>query len=425
LPSAAMARTPWGDARKLRSRQLPAGRGTPREESERSQRERLFAAMVAVSAERGYEAMTVADLVALSAVSRADFYQHFADKRACFTATLEAILERAMGVVALRYDGQGSALSAFIDLIVDQPAAARLCFVEAYGAGPGAVEKMDGAVGLVESLYGRAFAARPGGAEMPAEITGAIVGGLRKVIYTRLRRGQEAELSEMAGQLWEWSFSYEAPAQPLRRPPRQGGETEQPKGEHPTERIVRAATETVVEKGYQGTTIADIVAAAAVSLTTFYRHFDGKDDVLTTALDASQGRLFEMTLPAYKGAADWPAAVRSAFETMFALFTEEPAFARLALVEIYAAGASALDRRDRTIDELVGFLAPGYERSPEVSPVAAEAIGGAIQALLHEQVCRHGPESLPELAPTATYLTLAPFLGAEEACAVANGEGPD
>jgi hypothetical protein len=26
-----------------------------------------------------------------------------------------------------------------------------------------------------------------------------------------------------------------------------------------------------------------------------------------------------------------------------------------------------------------------------------------------------GPESMPELAPTATYLTLAPFVGAQEA----------
>jgi hypothetical protein len=31
------------------------------------------------------------------------------------------------------------------------------------------------------------------------------------------------------------------------------------------------------------------------------------------------------------------------------------------------------------------------------------------------EVKRKGPESLPELVPTATYMTLAPFLGAEEA----------
>jgi hypothetical protein len=46
---------------------------------------------------------------------------------------------------------------------------------------------------------------------------------------------------------------------------------------------------------------------------------------------------------------------------------------------------------------------------------AAEAIGGAIYALIHHQVKTRGPESMPELAPLATYMTLAPFVGAEEA----------
>jgi hypothetical protein len=47
----------------------------------------------------------------------------------------------------------------------------------------------------------------------------------------------------------------------------------------------------------------------------------------------------------------------------------------------------------------------------------AEAIGGAIYALIHVRVKRKGAESLPELAPTATYMTLAPFpfVGVEQA----------
>src|SRR5258708_1082406 len=50
-----MVRTPWGHSSELRERKLPPGRGTPREEAERNQRERLFAAMVATVAEKGYE----------------------------------------------------------------------------------------------------------------------------------------------------------------------------------------------------------------------------------------------------------------------------------------------------------------------------------------------------------------------------------
>ena len=38
---------------------LPPGRGTPRDVAERNQRERLFAAIVATVAKKGYEATTV------------------------------------------------------------------------------------------------------------------------------------------------------------------------------------------------------------------------------------------------------------------------------------------------------------------------------------------------------------------------------
>jgi hypothetical protein len=38
-----------------------------------------------------------------------------------------------------------------------------------------------------------------------------------------------------------------------------------------------------------------------------------------------------------------------------------------------------------------------------------------VYALIHEQVKAKGAESLPELAPMATYMTLVPFMSAEEA----------
>ena len=53
--------------------------------------------------------------------------------------------------------------------------------------------------------------------------------------------------------------------------------------------------------------------------------------------------------------------------------------------------------------------------APDTPPIAAEAIGGAIYALVYDQVKANGSESLPELVPMATYMTLGPFLGAEEA----------
>jgi hypothetical protein len=101
---------------------------------------------------------------------------------------------------------------------------------------------------------------------------------------------------------------------------------------------------------------------------------------------------------------------------------EEPEYTRLGAVEIYAVGKRALALRDTVMGGLEALLIPGYELAPETPPIAAEAIGGAVYALIHDQVKRKGPESLPELAPMATYITLAPFLGAEEAYEAATEE---
>ena len=76
-----------------------------------------------------------------------------------------------------------------------------------------------------------------------------------------------------------------------------------------------------------------------------------------------------------------------------------------ALAEDLASVASAL----RDVD------VPGARR-------VGEAIGGAIYALVYDQVKANGPETLPELVPMATYMTLAPFLGSDEAFALAIGE---
>ena len=87
-----MVQTPWGNSNRLRAKMLPPGRGTPRDVAERNQRERLFAAMVAMVAKKGYAATTVADLVELSGVSRSAFYQHFESRQACFLATADALM---------------------------------------------------------------------------------------------------------------------------------------------------------------------------------------------------------------------------------------------------------------------------------------------------------------------------------------------
>jgi AcrR family transcriptional regulator len=424
-----MVLTPWGDSSHLREKRLPPGRGRSREETERNQRQRLFAATVATVAEKGYEAMTVADLVALSGVSRSAFYRHFEDKQECFLATVEAIVEPTLRQMA---GDQGvpagterakQAFESLMGLIVSQPAAAKACFVEIYAAGPEGVALVDRTMDALQELATQLLDQMPDRKQMPPEVVRAIIGSIQKIIHKRLYRGQVEELEELVPQLWDWIFCYPVPPGPL-RPPRRRRVRARPFAErqaqaNPPERILRALAAVVSEKGYPDTTVAEVVDRAGTSQRTFYEHFANKEDAMVAALDSGSAYMLAAALPAFRRAPDWAHAVHDTIAAMLVFGAREPEYARLGNVDIYAAGRRALDQREVVTEGMEGLLAPGYELRPDASPIAGEAVGGALYTIIYDHVIRKGPETLPDLIPTAVYVTLAPFLEARDAYTVA------
>jgi AcrR family transcriptional regulator len=425
----ALMRTPWGDSSQLREKMLPPGRGTPRAEAERNQRERLFAAMVATVAEKGYEAATVADLVEMSGVSRSAFYRHFEDKQACFLAAIEALVEPAIQTVQGGLEMPGDkevgkqAFEALIEKIVRQSAASKMCFVEIYAAGPAGVALVDRTLDSFEALIKQLLDSIPGHEGMPPEIVRAIVGGIQKVIHKRLYRGQEEELLGLTSQLWDWMFCYPPPPGPLKPPRRRSRQPnpfeERQAASNPPERILRALAAVVSEKGYPEATVAEIVDRAKTSQRTFYEHFANKEDAMVAALDSGSSQMLGAALPAFRRAPDWQHAVQATQEAMFSFGVQEPEYARLGGVEMYAAGKRALEQREVVTEGMEGLLAPGYELKADVPPITAEAIGGALYALFYDYVKQRGPERLPEMVPVAVYMTLTPFLGSDDAFALA------
>ena len=129
----------------LRQWRLPRGRhGLPRELVERSQRERLLAAVVRVTAANGYEATTVGDILGEAGVGRESFYELFDDKRDCMLAAHKILvddLEERVRVVyvgerSLAASGARSALAVTLDWFAADPEAARFILVELSTVGP-------------------------------------------------------------------------------------------------------------------------------------------------------------------------------------------------------------------------------------------------------------------------------------------------
>ena len=85
-----------GRLESLRARRLRPGPGKARAEVEQNQRRRLYGATIALVAEKGYQATTLAELCSLSGVSSRSFYDLFASKDELFLETLKAVIELAI-----------------------------------------------------------------------------------------------------------------------------------------------------------------------------------------------------------------------------------------------------------------------------------------------------------------------------------------
>lgn len=425
-----MLPTPWGDADALRER--PAAANGERQAARREQRERLFAAMVANCERESYEATSVADLLEVSGLSRGTFYAQFDDKADCFCAAEKALIEMSFEAARSRLGEEGDAeararraFGIFIDLLVAQPAAARMTFVESYAAGGRALEPLQVASREVIQLTHGMLEQVSGRAGIPLEAARAMVGGFHLIVYRRLQDRREEELPDLVPAMWEWAMSYVPPPRPLkpngRRPtPAPAGPLPPFAAYSPEQRIIRAFATAVSEKGYPATTIADICATAGISQTTFYLHFADKRDLLAAALDSSGAQMLAATMPAARRAPDWRGAVRTAAEASACFLASEPALARLRMVDLYSAGPEVIAIRDELgLEFISGLISPARAEGLELSDLVLEATVGAIFGVYFDRVLRGSPADLLDTAPLITYLILAPLIGAEEACEVA------
>lgn len=133
--------------------QLPRGRhGLTRAEVSSSQRVRMLRAMAEAVAERGYAKTPVAEVLRRAGVSRETFYQHFANKEACFldaydyaAGVLMAEMGDALGIFAdpsaseRAHERVGPVIARYLEVMASEPALTRTFLVEVYAASPAAI----------------------------------------------------------------------------------------------------------------------------------------------------------------------------------------------------------------------------------------------------------------------------------------------
>ena len=186
----------------------------------------------------------------------------------------------------------------------------------------------NGAAEAFDLMYRQSFDQAPERGEVSERTIRAINGGIRGIVYRRLRGGQPEQLRDHLEELVEWGLLYQRPGGVnnfLRAIGLQGlfegSPTQQatvgPDWKEPPdsarsrstlsqrERILRATAIAAGERGYSSLTIPAITAVAGVSNQTFYAHFKDKQEAFGTSLYLLGQRALALVEDEIGGAETW------------------------------------------------------------------------------------------------------------------------
>ena len=189
-------------------RDTSAGQAPAQGASRRDPRQRLLEAMIETIALRGYDRTTVSRVLSVAGLEEAVFSEHFHDKRDCFWHALNELIGRGeRAAVALFECGAPwpervrLGLEQLLAALAPQTPAARVKRVEMLGAGPEACERRRVALALFTSLMEQGRTESPGAAQLPAQTSEAIVGGVISILHRRALQGQTDELTDLHADL--------------------------------------------------------------------------------------------------------------------------------------------------------------------------------------------------------------------------------
>lgn len=157
-------------------------------------------------------------------------------------------------------------------------------------------------------------------------------------------------------------------------------------------RLIAAMLDQVDERGYEGTTVADVVAAAKVSRNAFYELFDDRQDCFIAACDELQRGLLA-TLYEQAGEPSWLEALSRGLDLYLEFWTARPGFAVVYVVEFPTAGRRALEQRDRAFENFALMFEALAARArveqpdlPPLAPLAPRILVTAITELIGQEV---------------------------------------
>lgn len=183
-----------------------------------------------------------------------------------------------------------------------------------------------------------------------------------------------------------------------RLPAGPGGMSPDQVARHQKARLEGAMIEMVARHGFAGTTLRDLVALAGVSKSTFYDHFESKQDCFLATFDEIVAQLNTRVVEAYRSEGDIRERLAASLAAFMSLAVEEPAAARLAAVESLTLGAAGVAHRERASRGFEELVQQSFDHAPAGRPVSAitvRAIVGGVRGVAYRRLRADRADELP------------------------------
>jgi AcrR family transcriptional regulator len=131
------------------------------------------------------------------------------------------------------------------------------------------------------------------------------------------------------------------------------------------ERLQRAMTELIAERGYQAVRILDLTQLAHVSRPTFYELYADKEELVLSAYNQIALRIAQTVLEAFDFEAPLEERLRAGLRAFAELAARQPQATSLFLLGAFGAGPRVLAQRKQTILALEQAIQASRVRGPE------------------------------------------------------------
>lgn len=182
---------------------------------------------------------------------------------------------------------------------------------------------------------------------------------------------------------------------------------------HKRRRIMDAIAELTAEQGYDATKIGDIVGRAGVARKTLYDNFEGKEEVFLAAFDAAVDEAMQrIEEDCAKVEGGWEERVQAGLAAFLRYVAENPALARMCMIEALSATPAASERYDAAMERFVELTRRNVPHDDQLPETIEETLVGGVAWIVYQQIRRDETEKAEDLLPELTEFMLAPFLGA-------------